>query len=79
MGNTHRAIMDDGLRGDIKHQVTLNFLSKKQRGQMWIEDTSGISEGVMVRKTRQEYICWPPALANSKLAKAMAILNVQVR
>jgi hypothetical protein len=74
-----RLTLEEDLRDNIKHQVILNFLAQKQQGHIWIQDNCGISEGVMVRKNRQEYICRPPAMANSPLSRAMALLNVQVR
>ncbi|RAL67841.1 hypothetical protein DID88_008567 [Monilinia fructigena] len=39
-------------------------------------DNSGQHEGVMVRKDRTEYLCRPPALANSTFGRAMKIMNV---
>lgn len=63
----------------IKHQVILNFLWQKQRGLGWTLDTTGTREGVMIRKTRQEYIYRPAQLASSHFAAAMSMLNVQVR
>lgn len=62
----------------IKHQVILNFLWQKQRGLGWTLDTTGAREGVMIRKTRSEYIYRPAALGNSAFAAAMSMLNVQV-
>ncbi|RDW88348.1 hypothetical protein BP6252_00380 [Coleophoma cylindrospora] len=62
---------------DIKHQVILNYLWQKQRGLMWITDTTGQNEGVMVRKNRTEYLCRPTNLSLSPFAEAMSLLNVQ--
>lgn len=63
---------------DIKHQVMLNRLYQQQRSQLWIQDLSGRTEGVMIRKDRSNYMFSPPSLATSAFAHAMKMLNVQV-
>jgi hypothetical protein len=63
---------------DIKHQVMLNRLCQQQRSQLWIQDLSGQTEGVMLRKDRNSYMFSPPSLSNSAFAHAMKLLNVQV-
>lgn len=81
LATSSRVTLDDGQRSvdDIKHQVILNYLWQKQRGLMWIADTSGRLEGVMIRKNKHEYLYRPPALGSSQFARAMSLLNVQVR
>jgi hypothetical protein len=80
LANSSRVTLDDGQRSvdDIKHQVILNYLWQKQRGLMWITDTSGQLEGVMIRKNKHEYLCRPPALGCSQFVRSMSLLNVQV-
>jgi hypothetical protein len=78
VASSSRVTLDEDQRENIKHQVILSFLYEKQQRHRWIAEDSGVSEGVMVRKNRHEYLCRPPALANSPLAMAMAMLNVQV-
>ncbi|KAF2084366.1 hypothetical protein K490DRAFT_49343 [Saccharata proteae CBS 121410] len=62
---------------DIRHEVIVNFLHQKQCSSMWIEDTSGAVEGVVVRKGRGDYICCPPTLLASPMVQALSALNVQ--
>lgn len=62
---------------DIRHDVIVNYLYQKQCTSMWIEDTSGAREGVLVKKSKADYLCCPPMLAHSPFAQAMTALNVQ--
>lgn len=63
---------------ETKQQLTLNYLYQQQHNNMWIQDTSGDLEGVMLRKSKGNYIYCPADLGNSPLAQAMSALNVQV-
>lgn len=63
---------------DIKHEVMVNYLYQQQCSHLWVSDSSGDSEGVLLRKARNHYLACPPQLANSVLAMACAELNVQV-
>lgn len=63
---------------ETKHQVMLSYIYQQQQNLMWIKDTSGESEGLMIRRSKHNYLYSPPQLANSPLAHAMDILNVQV-
>lgn len=73
-----RAAQEDRLVDEIKHQVVLNHLFQHQCSSLWIRDVNQQSEGVLVRKRRNEYLFKPPGLANSQFAEAMMMLNVQV-
>lgn len=64
---------------DIKHEVMVNYLYQQQCSHLWVSDGSGEIEGVLLRKTRGQYMACPPQLGNSPFAMACAALNVQVR
>jgi len=64
---------------DIKHEVMVNYLYQQQCSHLWVADGSGEIEGVLLRKTRGQYMACPPQLGNSPFAVACAALNVQVR
>jgi len=72
------AISGSQLSDDIRHQVLLNHLYQQQRSLLWIQDSSGVVEGVMMKKGRNNYMYSPPTLATSVFAQAMKTLNVQV-
>jgi len=72
------AISESQLADDIRHQVLLNHLHQQQRSLLWIRDSSGAVEGVMIRKGRDNYMYSPPTLSTSIFAQAMKVLNVQV-
>jgi len=63
---------------DIKHEVMVNYLYQQQCSHLWVSDGSGEIEGVLLRKTRGQYMACPPQLGNSPFAMACAALNVQV-
>ncbi|KAB5528948.1 glycosyl transferase family group 2-domain-containing protein [Coniochaeta sp. 2T2.1] len=62
---------------DIKHEVMVNYLYQQQCSHLWVADGSGEIEGVLLRKTRGQYMACPPQLGNSPFALACAALNVQ--
>lgn len=64
---------------EIKHEVMVNYLYQQQCSHLWVADGSGEVEGVLLRKTRGQYMACPPQLGNSPFAVACAALNVQVR
>ncbi len=64
---------------DIKHEVMVNYLYQQQCSHLWVSDGSGEIEGVLLRKSRGQYMACPPQLGNSPFAQACAALNVQVR
>lgn len=63
---------------EIRHTVILNYIWHKQNAFSWISDYSGKCEGVIIRKSRDEYLCRPAALATSSFARAVADMNLQV-
>lgn len=63
---------------DIKHEVMVNYLYQQQCSHLWVSDGSGEIEGVVLRKTRGQYMACPPQLGSSPFAAACAALNVQV-
>ena len=63
---------------DIRHEAMCNYLYQQQCSKLWVSDGSGELEGVLVRKSRHEYMSCPPALVDSPFAAACAAMNVQV-
>jgi hypothetical protein len=64
--------------GEASHHVMLSYIFQHQQSCAWIADNRSGVEGAMLRKSRHNYICSPPQLADSPLAHAMDVLNVQV-
>ena len=64
---------------DIKHEVMVNYLYQQQCSHLWVSDGSGELEGVLLRKSRNNYMACPPQLAHSPFAVACAALNCAVR
>ena len=63
---------------DIKHEVMCNFLYQQQCSHLWVSDGSGELEGVLLKKSRHNYMACPPQLVQSEFAEAIATLNVAV-
>lgn len=63
---------------DIKHEVMVNYLYQQQCSHLWVSDGSGELEGVLLRKSRNNYMACPPQLAHSAFAAACAALNCAV-
>lgn len=63
---------------EIKHEVMVNYLYQQQCSHLWVNDSSGEFEGVLLRKSRNSYMACPPQLASSTFGMACAALNVQV-
>ncbi|KAI9809250.1 MAG: hypothetical protein M1825_002541 [Sarcosagium campestre] len=63
---------------DIKHEVMVNFLYQQQCSNLWVGDQSGDVEGVVLRKSKGNYLAVPPELGQSEFLRACATLNVQV-
>ncbi|CAK7275583.1 hypothetical protein SEPCBS57363_006776, partial [Sporothrix epigloea] len=61
---------------EIKHEVMVSYLYQQQCSRLWVADGSGEVEGVLLRKTRGQYMACPPGLADSGLALACAFLNL---
>ncbi|KAI5816579.1 glycosyl transferase family group 2-domain-containing protein [Pyronema omphalodes] len=89
-GNTSGVISSSssGFIDDIKHEVMVNYLYQQQTALMWGNPAdrnsyygapySGLEEGVLLRKSRGNYMACPSGLANGEFAKACTALNVQV-
>lgn len=63
---------------EIKHEVMVNYLYQQQCSRLWVNDSSGPHEGVMMRKSRNNYLACPPQLVDSPFGIACAALNCQV-
>ncbi|MCJ1374096.1 hypothetical protein MMC20_005327 [Loxospora ochrophaea] len=63
---------------EIKHEVMVNYLYQQQCSHLWVSDGSGELEGVLLRKSRNNYMACPPQLVTSPFAQACAALNCQV-
>jgi hypothetical protein len=74
---SNRSTQSSAFLDDIKHEVMVNYLYQQQCSHLWVSDGSGEIEGVLLRKSRNQYMACPPQLGNSALATACASLNVQ--
>ncbi len=63
---------------DLKYEVMVNYLYQQQCAHLWVGDEGGNIEGVLLRKSRNEYLSCPPQLVNSPLGDGCAALNVLV-
>ncbi|KAK4947938.1 hypothetical protein LTR10_013446 [Elasticomyces elasticus] len=63
---------------EIKHEIMVSHLYQQQCSHLWVGDGSGEREGVLLRKSRGQYLACPQPLLDSQLAEACAELNVQV-
>jgi hypothetical protein len=63
---------------EIKHEVMVNHLYQQQCSQLWIDHNNPANaEGVLLRKSRGQYLACPPQLLNSAFASACSQLNLQ--
>jgi hypothetical protein len=76
---SNRSTQSSTFLEDIKHEVMVNYLYQQQCSALWVSDGSGLVEGVLLRKAKQQYMACPPALGDTPFAAACAALNVQVR
>jgi len=77
-GRSTKSTGSSMLLDDIKHEVMVNYLYQQQCSHLWVADGSGEVEGVLLRKTRGQYMACPLQLGQSPFAMACAALNVQV-
>lgn len=68
---------------DIKHEVMVSYLYQQQSSQLWVNPNpapgqSNGNEGVLLRKSKGQYMACPASLANSLFAEACSALNVHV-
>jgi len=75
---SNRSTQSSAFLDDIKHEVMVNYLYQQQCSHLWVSDGSGEIEGVLLRKSRNQYMACPPQLGTSPFAMACAALNVQV-
>ena len=61
---------------DIRHEVMVNYLFQQQCGAMWVGEGQGLSEGVLVRKSKSRYLACPPGLLESPFGASVAALNL---
>ena len=75
-GDFRNSAMDD--IKDIKADVMINWLHQQQLEKMWAN--GGQSEGVILKKSRDDYTCCPPELAQytGDFFDAVRALNVRV-
>lgn len=76
-GRSMRSFNSFGFLDDIRHQVMVTHMYQQQCNAFWVGDGSGEIEGVVLRKTRMQYLACPAALTDSPFASACAALNVQ--
>lgn len=80
-----------GYIDDIKHEVMVNWLYQQLTAKLWINTDGDVSrpnsyfgsfasveEGVLLKKSRDNYMACPPAVGRGVFAQAAAALNVQV-
>lgn len=61
---------------ELRHEIIANYLFQQQCAIMWIGDGSGETEGVLVRKSRANYLACPPDLILSSFAQSVVALNL---
>ncbi|KAF2839974.1 hypothetical protein M501DRAFT_932689 [Patellaria atrata CBS 101060] len=71
--STHSSFLDD-----IKHEVMVNYLFQQQCTALWVGEGQGEYEGVLLRKTRGNYMACPAQLAQTPFAAYCAEMNLQV-
>lgn len=76
-GRSARSTGSSMVLDDIKHEVMVNYLYQQQCSHLWVSDGSGEIEGVLLRKSKGQYMACPPQLGHSPFAMACAALNVQ--
>jgi len=63
---------------EIRHEVMCNYLYQQQAGKLWIDNREEMEQGVVIRRSRGNYVAAPPDLAYSRFAANCSSLNVQV-
>lgn len=58
----------------LKHEVMVNYIYQKQCTKLWIGSPD--LEGVLLRRSRGDYLACPPQLLDSDLAQACVSLNL---
>lgn len=61
----------------VKNKVMINYLYQQQGNNGWRSDAETRSEGVILRLSKDSYLCHPTSLVYSPLLAALKSLNVQ--
>jgi hypothetical protein len=72
-----RSMASTSYLDDVKHEIMANFLFQQQCTKLWIGDASGELEGILLRKSKGNYITCPPSLVQSSLGFYCSQLNFQ--
>lgn len=75
-GSTRSAALRSTMMEDIRHEVMVNYLFQQQAAAMWVGSGDGHSEGVLVRKSKGQYLTCPSNLIRSTLAAGVMALNL---
>lgn len=67
-----------GYVDEIRHEVMCNYLYQQQAGKLWIDQREELEQGIIIRRSKGNYVAAPPDLAYSRLAANCSALNVQV-
>lgn len=67
-----------GYVDEIRHEVMCNYLYQQQSTKLWIDEREELEQGVVIRKSKGNYVAAPPDLAYSRFAANCTALNVQV-
>ncbi|KAF4555633.1 Hypothetical protein D9617_2g055960 [Elsinoe fawcettii] len=68
---------DESVLAGLRHEIMVNYLFQQQCARLWIADGTGDVEGVILKKSRGQYLACPPPLADSMFADMCVELNVQ--
>lgn len=61
----------------VKNKVMINYLYQQQGNNGWRSDTDNRLEGVVLRLSKDDYLCHPTSLVYSPLLVSLKCLNVQ--
>ena len=61
----------------VKHQIMVNYLCQQQANNGWRSNAEGEPEEVVLRVSRDNYLSYPPDLADTQMGDALRELNVQ--
>jgi hypothetical protein len=64
---------------ETQRDIILSYLFQKQCLSMWIQDTAGATEGVILKQSRDTFLTMPVSLQGSLLHRAIIALNAKVR
>lgn len=61
---------------ELKEEIRVNYLFQRQCAARWIGDGAGEREGVVIRKSKNSFIAFPPSLTESVFGQACIALNL---